>query len=76
MVVCDIQPRDLTRSGKGKLHAATSDLRLVNATVKEIRMFAEWWIDEYPEAKLTSTAISSNWHDCWNYRPSSVGAAS
>lgn len=66
-------PKQLTRSERGRINKALKDLRSVGATPDELRARSRAWALRYPQATLTPTALAAHWSSL--QRPSTVQAS-
>jgi hypothetical protein len=51
----------LTRTERGQLNKATSELREIGATPEQVTGKAKAWAKQYPNANLTPTALVKHW---------------
>lgn len=53
--------RRLTKSERGKLNKATSDIRSVGGTPEDVKAAVGAWSRRFPEAQLTEMALAAHW---------------
>lgn len=58
---CEIVPKQLTRSGRGALNKAVSELREAGATVDQVAARAAAYRKAYPNASCTPMALTKHW---------------
>jgi len=58
---CEIAPKQLTRSGRGALNKAVSELREAGATPEQVAARAAAYRKAYPNAACTPMALTKHW---------------
>lgn len=59
--VCGIDIHDLTKSARGALNKAVSELREINPTLAELRERVEVYYERHPDCALTPLALVKHW---------------
>lgn len=58
---CNIDWKQLTKTGRGQLNAATKELRDIGVTPDQVGPKADAYSKAYPDAALTPTALVKHW---------------
>lgn len=59
--VCGQDSKRLTKSERGRINASLKQLREVGATPEQVRTAARRYLQVYPSAPITATALAANW---------------
>lgn len=67
--VAGIRWQELTKSARGPLNAAVGELRAIGATPEEVRRRAILFQKDYPQIRLTPSALVKHWASFPNVAP-------